>query len=185
MCVLCVNVFPPCLQVCVVPKFLSLDFEMPPETLVFLKTGIKVQFNALAAGRRPKFDPKNRDFHWGARFILVLRQLDVLGSFSGLLCICEASKKWPRWILVSKRLKYVSMGECFLIWALYFLHFHVGARFQKFNSFSRIFWANVLFAIYVCTCILMFFEGRLRRMKKMWRKMGTNQHSTLAFKALF
>ena len=82
----------------VVPKFLSMDFEMPPETLVFLKTGIKVQFNALAAGRRPKFDPKNRDFHWGARFILVLRQLDVLGSFSGLLCICEASKKWPRGI---------------------------------------------------------------------------------------
>ena len=42
MCVLCVNVFPPCLQVCVVPKFLSLDFEIPAETLVFFKTGIKV-----------------------------------------------------------------------------------------------------------------------------------------------
>ena len=59
MCVLCFNVLSPCLQVCVVPEFLSLDFEMPPETLVFLKTGIKVQFNALAAaGRRPKFEPK-------------------------------------------------------------------------------------------------------------------------------
>ena len=65
MCVLCVNVFPPCLQVCVVPKFLSLDFEMPPETLVFLKTGIKVQFNALAAGRRPEFEPKFEIFIGG------------------------------------------------------------------------------------------------------------------------
>ena len=127
---------------------------------------------------------QNSRFSLGGALYVGFKAAWCFGPIFRFLCICEASKKWPRWILVSKRLKYVSMGECFLIWALYFLHFHVKARFQKFNSFSRIFWANVLFAIYVCTCILMFFEGRLRRMKKMWRKMGTNQHSTLAFKAL-
>ena len=88
-----------CLQVCVMPKFLSLDFELPSKTLgltlCFFKTGIKVQLNALAAGRRLIW-AKNWNFHWGVRFLLVLRQLDVLGPFSGLLGICAASKKWLR-----------------------------------------------------------------------------------------
>ena len=90
MCVLCVNVFPPCLQVCVVPKFLSLDFEIPAETLVFLKTGIKVYFNAFAAGRRPEFEPKFEIFIGGGALYVGFKAAWCFGPIFRFLCICEA-----------------------------------------------------------------------------------------------
>lgn len=133
-----------CLQVCVVPKFLSVDFEMPPKTFSLKKPAIKVHFKALAAGWRLKFEPKIEIFVWGVRFILISRQLDVLGPFWGLFCICEAWKKWPSAILFQNAWNLLARLNAFKL-ERPFSNFQGGTRFQILVSFSRIFVCHICF----------------------------------------
>ena len=81
-------------------QIFELGFRNASRNPCFFKNGNQGPIQRACGGPTPEIPAKNRDFHWGVRFLLVLRQLGVLGPFSGLLCICEASKKWPRGILL-------------------------------------------------------------------------------------
>ena len=157
MCVLCVNVcFPLAYRFASCRNFWAWISKCLPKPLFFLKRESRSNSTRLRRADTRNLSQKSR-FSLGGVLYVGFKAGWCFGPIFRFVVHLWSLKKVAERNFVSKRLKYVSMGECLLTWALYFWHFHVVARFQKFDSLSRIFWANVLFAIYVCTCILMFF----------------------------
>ena len=157
MCVLRQRAFPlPTGLRGVVPKFLSLDFEMPPETLVFFKNGNQGPIQRACGGPTPEIWSKKSRFSLGGALYIGFEAAWCFGLIFRFVVHLWSLKKVAEGNFLSKRLKYVSMGECLQIWALYLWHFHVGAC-----TFSKIWiiFANFLSERFVChVCLHMHFD---------------------------
>ena len=151
------------------PKFLSLDFEIPAETLVFLKTGIKVYFNAFAAGRRPEFEPKFEIFIGGGCALCWFQGSLVFWAHFQVFVHLWSLKKVAEGNFGFKTVKICKHGWMLSNLSVVFFAFscmggHVFRDSIHFREFSdRRFCLPPMFA-HAFWC---FFEGRLRRMKKM------------------
>ena len=163
-------------------EIFELGFRNASRNPCFFKNGNQGPIQRACGGPTPEIWSKKSRFSLGGALYIGFEAAWCFGLIFRFVVHLWSLKKVAEGNFLSKRLKYVSMGECLQIWALYLWHFHVGAC-----TFSKIWiiFANFLSERFVChVCLHMhfdvFFEGSIRRrMKKMWRKMGTNQHSNL------
>ena len=172
MCVLCVNVFPPCLQV---PtglrraEIFELGFRNPRRNPCFFKNGNQGLIQRVCGGPTPGIWAQIRDFHWGGCALCWFQGSLVFWAHFQVFVHLWSLKKVAEGNFGFKTVKICKHGWMLSNLSVVFFAFscmggHVFRDSIHFREFSdRRFCLPPMFA-HAFWC---FFEGRLRRMKKM------------------